>query len=270
MVYGWGIATPIFLEAESSQAYASGLLLGGPLSILIAHGLTKEARISKGRAAMISLGGHLGTWQGIGWTAMLDWEAKNVIGMGELGGLAGIGAATFLTSKIDFLEGHARLTSSGLHWGAWFGLVFGILADHDGDDILRDTLIGSDVLTLGIAIAMKDVRMSKSRVRLINLAGVLGTVFGFGIDLLAEVDEARTAFGIAGLGSVAGLAMGRHFTRNLDKEKDLSLSNMDNSRLCYSLKKGERTWSVSPKLSFKKHPSHKNRFVPFIGLQIDF
>ncbi|MBU8922210.1 MAG: hypothetical protein KOO63_10375 [Bacteroidales bacterium] len=265
-----GIAIPVFLEAESPQAYSAGLLLGGPLSILIAHGLTKEARINKGRAAMISLGGHLGTWQGIGWAAMSDWDGEDVIGMGVLGGVAGIGAATLMTRKIDFLEGHARLTSSGLQWGAWFGLVFGIIADHDGDDLLRDMLIGSDVLILGTAITMKDVRMSKARVRLINLAGVLGTVFGFGIDLLGEVDEESTAFGIAGLGSVAGLAMGRHLTRNLDKGKDLSLLKMDNSRLCYSLKKGERTWSVSPKLSFKRHPSHKNKLVPFIGLQIDF
>ena len=265
-----GIATPIFLEAESPQAYAAGLLLGGPLFILISHGLTKEANISDGRATMLSLGGHLGTWQGIGWAAVSDWEGKDVIGMGELGGLAGIGAATLLTSKIDFLEGHAGLTSSGLQWGAWFGLVFGIIADHDGDDLLRDMLIGSDVLILGTAIATKDLRMSKARVGLINLAGVIGTVFGFGIDLLVEVDEASTAFGIAGLGSVTGLAMGTHLTRNFDKGKELSLLSTDNSRLGYSLKKGERTWSVSPKLSFQQHPYHKNRFVPSIGLQINF
>lgn len=59
-----GIATPVFFEASSAQAYALGLLLGAPASLAIAKGLTDQADISKGRASMISLGGNLGTWQG--------------------------------------------------------------------------------------------------------------------------------------------------------------------------------------------------------------
>lgn len=265
-----GIATPIFLEAESPQVYAAGLLLGAPLSILITHGLTKETNISDGRATMISLGGHLGTWQGIGWSTISDCEGNEVVGMSELGGLLGIGIATALTSKIDFSTGHAGLTSSALQWGAWFGLVLGVIADHEDDDLLQDMLIGSDMLILSTAIATKNVRMSKARIRLINLAGVIGTVIGFGIDLLTEVDEASLIFGIAGLGSVAGLAVGTNLTKNFDKGKELSILNANHSRLSYSIKKGDKMWSVSPKVALQQHPYHKNKFFPSIGLQFKF
>lgn len=61
-----GIATPISLEADSPEAFGLGLLLGGPVSLGIAYQLTKDANVSEGKATVISLGGHLGTWQGIG------------------------------------------------------------------------------------------------------------------------------------------------------------------------------------------------------------
>jgi hypothetical protein len=59
-----GIATPISLEADSPQAFAMGLLLGGPVSLWMAYELTKDANISDAKATLISLGGHFGTWQG--------------------------------------------------------------------------------------------------------------------------------------------------------------------------------------------------------------
>jgi len=238
--------------------------------LLFTHNVTKEVNISDGRATMISLGGHLGTWQGIGWAAIADLDGSKVIGIGELGGLAGIAAATILTNKIDFSTGHAGLTSSGLQWGAWFGLVFAILVDHEEDDVLRDMLIGSDLSIFGTALATKDVQMSKARVRLINLAGVIGTVLGFGIDLLVEVDDASTAFAIAGLGSVAGLVAGTQMTRNFDRGKDLTLFDMNKSRFCYSFNKGESLWSIAPNIKLQQHPNDKRRIVPAIGLQVNF
>ncbi len=265
-----GIATPILFEADSPQAYAAGLLLGAPLSLILTHNVTKEANISDGRATMISLGGHLGTWQGIGWAAIADLDGNEVVGIGELGGLAGIAAATILTSKVDFSTGHAGLTNSGLQWGAWFGAVFAVLADHEEDDVLRDMLIGSDAFILGTALATKNVQMSNARVRLINLAGVVGTVLGFGIDLLVEVDDASTAFAIAGIGSVAGLWAGTQMTKNFDRGKDLTLFDMNSSRFCFAFNNGESPWTVIPKFLLQRHPYNKNKVVPSIGLQVNF
>jgi len=248
-----GIATPIWLEASSAGAYGLGLILGGPVSLAIAHQLTKDANVTEGKATMISLGGHLGTWQGIGWSALADMDAKDVVGLGEICGLGGIGAFTLLANKIDFSEGHAALTSSGLQWGAWFGLVIAGIADLEDEDPLRAMLLGTNIAILGTGIATRDVKMSEGRVRLINLGGVLGTVFGFGIDLLVQVDEASTAFAIAGAGSVAGLVAATSLTKNHDKGKELSQSNLQ-----------------FPKLTLYQNPLNRKEMVPTLGFQLNF
>jgi hypothetical protein len=247
-----GIATPLFFEADNPAPYGLGLLVGGPLSLLITSSLTKDAEISEGKANIISLGGNLGTWQGLGWASIGDNEANNVVGISELSGLGGIALAILLTSQVDFSEGHAALTSSGLQWGAWFGLVFAAIADHEDEDLLRDMLIGSDVLILGTGIAAKGVQMSESRVRLINLGGVLGTIAGLGLDLIIQPDDASTALAVAGTGSVAGLAIGASLTKNIDQGKDFSLLNVDGIPFDFSLK------------------SNQKELVPSIGFHFDF
>jgi len=265
-----GIATPIVFGAESPEPFGAGLLLGPSLSLLIAHTLTKEANISEGRATMIALGGHLGTWQGLGWAAMTDADGKTVVAIGEVAGLAGIAAATVLTSKVDFSIGHSGLTSWGMYWGGWFGLVTAALADHEENDLLRDMLIGSDVLVVGTGIAARNVQMSRARVRLINLGGVLGTVFGFGIDLLGNIEGAPAVLGIAGAGSLAGLAAGAYLTRDYDKGKELSFFERDNSQPGYVFEGKEKAWSIYPRLSLRKNKNSDNGLLPSLVFGLRF
>jgi hypothetical protein len=268
-----GIAAPVFFESDSPQAYAAGLLLGGPLSTLVAHKATQNAYISDGKAAMISLGGHLGTWQGLGWASVADMEGHEIVGVGALSGLAGIGAAALLTRSKDIDQGYAELTNTGLLWGAWFGLVAAAIAadengDHD-DAYLTAMLIGSDALVLGTAIAAKDVNISRTRVRLINLAGVLGAVVGGGVDLLFEVDDGHTALAVAGLGSVVGLGVGAHMTRDFDKKRAMSFSPASDLKMCSSVYEGNG-WSVSPEFGIKKYCTKKTTLIPTVGFRLTF
>ena len=265
-----GIATPIFLEASSAEAYGAGLLLGGPLVLTYTHYVTKNASISEAKATIISLGGHLGTWQGIGWAGVSDAEGEDVVGMGELGGLAGIGLATFLANKMDFSEGHAALTSSGLQWGAWYGLVWAGISHAEGEDLLRDMLIGSDLFVLGTGLATKDVKMSRARVRLINLGGALGIVFGFGIDLVLQPEETSTIMAIAGLGSVGGLALGTTLTKNYDKGKELAFTPQFNPSFEFSLLKDNQVKASFPNPSVQRDPFNKKDLIPEISLKLKF
>jgi len=265
-----GIATPIFLEASSAEAFGVGLLLGGPLALTFTHYVTKNANVSKGKATIISLGGHLGTWQGVGWGLVSDQEGKDIVWMGELGGLAGIGVATLLTNMTDFSEGHAALTSSGHQWGAWFGLVWAVIAGDGGKDLLRDMLIGSDLLILGTGLTTKDVKMSRARVRLINLGGDLGIVFGFGIDLLLQPEETSTIMAIAGMGSVGGLTLGTILTKNYDKDKELTFSPKINQFFEFSLLKDNQVKASFPNLSLQKDPFNKKGLIPEISLKFKF
>jgi hypothetical protein len=45
----------------------------------------------------------------------------------------------------------------------------------------------------------------------------VGTLFGLGVAVLAEVDTEQAAFTIMGAGSVAGLLIGRAATKNYDR-----------------------------------------------------
>ena len=223
-LYGiWlGLAIPVTIEAEDAKSYAAGLLIAPPMAVLIASSATRNADITEGQATMISLGGKLGTWQGLGWSSMSDASGNRVVGTGVATGLAGIVSAVILTHATQFSEGHAAITSSSMYWGGWFGLVVAELADHDQVDhgVLRDMLLGSDALVLTSAIAARGADLSEGRMRLINLSGVLGTVAGFGFDLLTEVQSGKVAISVAALGTVAGLSAGAAATRNYDHDRD--------------------------------------------------
>lgn len=264
-----GIATPIALKAKSSQAVAAGLLLGAPISLLVTHRLTKQANISDARATMIALGGHLGTWQGIGWAIYADQKGHEIIGIGQLVGLAGIGMATLLTSRVEFSTGHASLTSSALPWGAWFSAVTAAVLDHSGNEVLRDMLIGSNALVLGMGIAAKDVQMSKARIRIINLAGVVGTFLGFGIDLLFEIKDASAAFAIAGLGSIGGLVAGKELTKNFDHLRNEALSVDDPMNFAQYEQTVRFSKTITPQLSLLRNPHRSGRWMPCASLQIN-
>jgi hypothetical protein len=251
-----GIATPIALEADSPQAYAVGLIFGVPVSLGVTWALSQDADVGKGRASMISLGGNFGTWQGIGWSAITDAEGQTVVGTGLLAGLGGIAAATLLTRNVPITEGHGSLSGLALPWGTWYGLVLGIVADADGDDLLRATLIGSDALVFAAVVGARNVRMSQGRGRLISLMGVAGAAFGFGIDLMAEVDTEEAVFAIAGAGSVAGLALGVHITRNYDEGKELSLGSAAHE---------DGGLALIPRLGVKPDPFSRGKLMPTLS-----
>jgi hypothetical protein len=213
-----GIAIPVALEANDPQAYAAGLLLAPPASIGAAIYATRNTNITEGQATIVSLGGHLGTWQGLGWAGVSDADAHAVVGAGVLAGLAGIGLAIPISNAVGFSEGHAAVTNSAMHWGGWFGAVASMLTGRDDSEEnspLVDMLIGSDVGVLAAGITARNARLSEGRMR-------LGTGFGGGLVLLFEADSDETAFALLGAGSVAGLALGTHLTRSYDRGKDLA------------------------------------------------
>lgn len=217
-----GVAVPVWAESDSPQAYAAGLLIAAPTSLLLASHLSRNSDMGEGKAWMISLGGNLGTWQGIGWSALGDTDGNQVVGIGLLSGLAGIAASVALTNRVYFSEGHAAVTNASLLWGAWFGVVAAAVGGAEDNAILRASLIGTDILVLGAGVAARNVRMSNERMRVINLLGVVGTAVGLGFDLLFEVDSDEAVLGIAGAGSVVGLMAGIKATRNYDQGKSLA------------------------------------------------
>jgi hypothetical protein len=255
-----GLALPLALDAKESESFALGLLGGPTASLLLAHGLTKNANISRGRASMISLGGHLGTWQGIGWSSAKEGEkGTEPFAWGLAGGLAGITMASLLTHDVYITEGHGALASAALPWGTWFGLVLGSIGDINDEALLRTVLVGGDVMVLGAIIGAKDVEMSRSRVRLINLSGVLGAVAGFGLVLLSEADDASSVFGITGATSAAGLIIGYNITKNHDSR-----------RIVASAGRNRALPTISPMLAAQSGWPNHGKPAPLFGFKINF
>jgi hypothetical protein len=91
---------------------------------------------------------------------------------------------------------------SSVWWGAWLGAVGAAAAG--ADDVLPASLVGSDALLVATAAAARDTGMTKKRVRLMNLGGVMGASAGMGLCVLAHVDDEKAAAGVVGLFSLIG------------------------------------------------------------------
>ncbi len=255
-----GIAVPVWANSDSPQAFAAGLLIGGPGALLLANALTKSHGITEGSATIISLGGNLGTWQGLGWAGLGNGDGNEVVGIGLVSGLAGIATGVAMTHVVHFTEGHAAVTNSGLLWGAWFGFLFADLAGVENEGLLRASLIGSDALVLGAGVAARNVRMSKERMRVITLMGVVGTAFGFGVDLLFQIDS-EAALAVAGVGSIAGLVVGANSTTGYDQGKVLSSGEALPTRDGLSL---------APRFSLSREGGRGGTVRPMVGVRVVF
>ncbi|HSG07265.1 MAG TPA: hypothetical protein VLA36_02840 [Longimicrobiales bacterium] len=236
-LYGlWlGIAVPGALGADDSEPYGVGLLAGGPAGFLAGRVLSRGGTITEGQARAITLGGSWGTWQGFGWTEILDLGTEDVCysdpvygrscyadtNDGEekfagmiLGGIAGIAAGVAL-SRGDVSPGVATAANFGALWGSWIGFATGYLADLEDDGLLAAALLGGNAGLASVAlVAPRNV--SRSRARLVSIYGVIGGLSGLGMDLLTQPDNEKVAVGVPLAGSLIGLGIGLGTTRDFD------------------------------------------------------
>jgi len=241
-LYGaWlGIAAPLIADANGPEPYGAGLLLGAPAGFFLSRLFARSRSLSEGQARAITWGGTFGTWQGVGWAEVLDLaedrrefcsepdgfcfeeadtDGSKLAAAAVVGGLTGIAAGTWLSRK-PISRGLATTVHFGSLWGAWFGVAVGILADSQDDDLLTAALVGGDAGLIGTALLAPRWRLSRTRARLISIAGVIGGLAGVGTALLANVDDEDSAVGLAFGGSVAGLALGAALTSDRPPEQD--------------------------------------------------
>jgi hypothetical protein len=223
-----GVAIPAAFGADGSEPYGAGLLIGAPLGYFGSRAFAR-ARISMpGQAGIASFATTWGTWQALAVQQLLDlgetefcdsfgcytsdsdtapWAAM------VIGGLAGLGTGLALASR-PILSGTAGLISHSSFWGSWFGVSLGAVLGAEGDGLIGATLIGGNAALLLAIPAAKAWRPTSSRVRLTTAAGIAGGLAGFGIDLLASVDDDRASFAIPAATSALGLLAGALATRN--------------------------------------------------------
>lgn len=202
-----GVATPAALGADDGRAIGTGLLLGGPTGFLLASAFANSRPLSPGQARAITWGGTWGGLQGLVVAGMAGVDSsEGLFGSMLLGSVAGL-AGGVAVARQDVSPGTATSATFGSLWGMWFGLAGSILAELEDEAVWTTiALTGNAGLALGAAVGSR-VPLSRPRARMINVGGLLGTLGGAGLALIAEVDGPKGAVGMMLFGGTLGLAV---------------------------------------------------------------
>lgn len=219
-----GIGTLILLETEEEVPYGL-VLIAGPLSGLFGSlSLTRESELSDGQASLITLGGTWGIWQAVGAANLADAGEKTTVSASMVGGALGLALAGGIVSGRNISPGDATLINFGGIWGTWFSICGAMAArDRSRDNsnfILGSAMMGGNVGLSTMAVWSTKLNMSRARARLINIGGIVGTLYGLGASILLDLEsEDRTFWSLMGIGGVVGLTAGAYFTRNYDTQE---------------------------------------------------
>jgi len=232
-----GAAVPGAFDANEPEAYGVGLLVGGPAGFGVGRLLAKEG-ITEGQARAITFGSLWGAWQAFGWREVLDIgdpdplcltepdgpelcyerdaEGSTKVRAAILGSFAGLGTGVLLAKK-PIASGTATTVNLGALWGSWFGVAGAVLGNFDeGDEALTWALLGGNAGLVATALLAPKWNLSRNRARLISISGVAGGLAGAGLLLIGGGGD-NTAILIPVVGSIAGLGLGVHWTRNYDE-----------------------------------------------------
>ena len=194
--------------------------------------MTRARSLTEGQTRAITWGGTWGTFQGLGWSEVLDLgedvfcvddfcyeggdQTEERFASMVAGGLLGVVVGGIL-SRRDIDAGVATGAHYGSLVGTWLGVAGALVGGlEEDDDVWTSTLLVGNAGLVGGAWAADHFGWSRNRVRLVGLGALLGGLAGVGIDLLVQPDSDEAVFGIPLATSVAGLATSLYLTRAYD------------------------------------------------------
>jgi len=150
---------------------------------------------------------------------MPDGEACNdntVSGVALAAGAAGLLFSATTAARFKPDAGDAALINSGAMWGIASGALFWASFDTD-EEVLEPMLLAGVNLgvTVGAVLASR-AEVSRSRMALIDLAGLGGTVGGFALGQAFDSESERLSH-FSLIGMATGLIVGTWLTRSLDE-----------------------------------------------------
>ena len=242
-----GVGALILADVENPVPYGL-VLIAGPVGGLAGSlSLTRNSELSDGQASLINLGGVWGIWQAVGAAALADASEKPTVYASMAGGAIGLALAGKIVEGRDISPGDATLINFGGIWGTWFAICGSMAVRERNRDnsnfILSSAMMGGNVGLTTMAVWSTKLSMTRARARLINIGGVVGTLYGLGANILLDIDpEDRSFWSLMGLGGMVGLTAGTYFTRNYDTQTSYFT---DGGTSLLNLDPPERRWSVS-------------------------
>ena len=264
-----GVGTLILLDTEDAVPYGL-VLIAGPVSGLLGSlSLTRESKLTDGQASLINLGGVWGIWQAVAAASIAGAGEKLTVGASMVGGALGLALASSIVRDRDISPGDATLINFGGIWGTWFSICGAMAArkrDQDNSDfILGSAMMGGNVGLSTMAAWSTKLCMSRARARLINIGGIVGTLYGLGANILLDIEpEDRTFWSLMGLGGVVGLTAGAYFTRDYDMQESYFT---EGGVGLLNLKPVERQWNLSFPTITISPISGKDSRIPDIELR---
>ena len=264
-----GVGALILADVEDPVPYGL-VLIAGPVGGLAGSlSLTRNSELSDGQASLINLGGVWGIWQAVGAAALADASEKPTVYASMVGGALGLALAGSIVKNRDISPGDAALINFGGIWGTWFSICGAMAArDRSSDNskfVLGSAMMGGNIGLLTMAGWSTKLNMSRARARLINIGGIVGTLYGLGASILLDIEpEDRSFWSLMGIGGVVGLTAGSYFTRNYDTpesyftESGVGLLNLEPT---------EKQWDLSfPAITISPISSRDSR-IPDIELR---
>lgn len=220
-----GVGALILADVENPVPYGL-VLIAGPVGGLAGSlSLTRNSELSDGQASLINLGGVWGIWQAVGAAALAEASEKPTVYASMVGGALGLALAGSIVKDRDISPGDATLINFGGIWGTWFSICGAMAArDRSSDNskfVLGSAMMGGNIGLSTMAAWSTQLNMSRARARLINIGGIVGTLYGLGANILLDIEpEDRTFWSLMGIGGMVGLTAGAYFTRNYDTQED--------------------------------------------------
>jgi len=222
-----GVEVCVAFGCEDVQPWVLSLMLGAGGGFGLSMWLSVDG-VTPGLARSLNSGTEWGLWHGLmlalasSYYGSTSDEAKTVMTSMAIGQLVGLGAGGLAYYLAHPTTGQVSLTSSGGIWltiATLLTLAFLEVEPADETSIFWTALIASDIGLVGGGLFASQMPMSAGRVLLIDAGGLLGTLLGMGIDLLAEGDDPspKPFFGLALVGLLAGLGLSYYFTRDWDE-----------------------------------------------------
>jgi len=218
-IAGAGLGLVLSKEDALPVALMEATTLAGALVI---GAVAPQTEYSAGDAAVGTLAGLYGVYQGAGLSLLGDASNREVAGAMMLGGALGTLGGTYLGRYLNLDSTDILMLLSGSAWGMWIGVWTAAAldeADTSGQGIFRlgvgTTAVITDVALIASGFAISElVDMPPLRFAWISIGGGVGLVAG-----LAGSGVANGSFKQGILwGSIGGLAAGTIITGFMDFE----------------------------------------------------